>query len=377
VRTVYDVAEAIFARDGTYSHTIGTVQDITDRREIEDNLRRSERRFRRVIDSNMVGVVFWGPDGAVHDANDACLAILGYTRDDLSAGRLNWKRMTPPEHANLDEAANRRLQEQGVTGAYEKELIRKDGSRVPVLIGGASLENEPGQAVSFVLDLTQQRKIEERLRQGQKLQALGQLTGGVAHEFNNLLMIIMGNAEMLTAKLEGNPRLLEMAALIANSAKRAAELTGRLLAVARRQPLRPAAEQQAAPDDGMVPLPQGTERVLLVEDDDLVRAYAESQLRLLGYAVVAVNDGQAAVQALRRDPFDLLFTDVVLPGGLNGRQLADQARELQPQIKILYTSGYTEDAVVHDGRLDPGVHVISKPYRQQDLAFKLRRVLRE
>jgi PAS domain S-box-containing protein len=540
VRTIYDVAKAVFEPDGTYSHTIGTVQDVTDRKEIEENLRRSERRFRRVIDSNMVGVVFWGPDGTVHDANDAYLGIIDCTREELTAGKVNWKRITPPEYASADEAASRRLHQQGVTGAYEKEYIRKDGSRVPVLIGGASLESDPAQGVSFVLDLTQQRKIEEQLRQGQKLQALGQLTGGVAHDFNNLLMIIMGNAEMLTAKLEGDPRLLEMAELISASAKRAAELTARLLAFARRQPLRPAAldvnrlvagmdgmlrrtlgesvrielvqgaglwsamvdstaletailnlavnardampnggcltiatanthidetyarvhnevrpgqyvavsitdngtgmspevakqafepffttknvgkgsglglsmvygfikqsrghvslysepdkgttvrmylpraitgtEQPAARDDGMVPLPQGTERVLLVEDDDLVRSYSESQLRQLGYAVVAVNDGQSALQALKRDTFDLLFTDVVLPGGLNGRQLADQACKLHPQLRVLYTSGYTADAIVHDGRLDPGVNMISKPYRQQDLAFKLRRVLSE
>ena len=540
IRTIYDVAKAVFEPDGTYSHTIGTIQDITERKEIEENLRRSERRFRRVIDSNMVGVSFWKADGTIHDANEAYLGIVGYTREELTAGQLNWRRLTPPEYANADEAASRRVREHGVTGAYEKEYIRKDGSRVPVLVGGALLESDVAQGVSFVLDLTQQRKIEEQLRQGQKLQALGQLTGGIAHDFNNLLMIIMGNAEMLTAKLEDNPRLLEMAELINNSAKRAAELTGRLLAFARRQPLRPAAvdvnrlvagmdgmlrrtlgesvrielvqgaglwpamidstaletailnlainardampnggcltvatanthideayarvrtevrpgqyvaisitdngigmspevakqafepffttkdvgkgsglglsmvygfikqsrghvslyseidkgttvrmylpraiagtEERAAPSDGVVPLPQGTERVLLVEDDDLVRGYSESQLRQLGYAVVAVNDGPAALQALSREPFDLLFTDVVLPGGMNGRQLAEEARKLHPQIKVLYTSGYTADAIVHDGRLDPGVNLISKPYRQQDLAFKLRRVLSE
>jgi CheY-like chemotaxis protein len=138
-----------------------------------------------------------------------------------------------------------------------------------------------------------------------------------------------------------------------------------------------AGAEQPAVHDAMVPLPQGTERVLLVEDDDLVRTYSESQLRLLGYTVVAVHDGRSALQALSRDPFDLLFTDVVLPGGLNGRQLADQARRLHPQLKVLYTSGYTADAIVHDGRLEPGVDLISKPYRQQDLAFKLRRVLSE
>ncbi|MGH6928037.1 MAG: PAS domain-containing protein, partial [Dongiaceae bacterium] len=108
VRTIYDVAKAVFEPDGTYSHTIGTVQDITDRKEIEENLRRSERRFRRVIDSNMVGVVFWGPDGTIHDANDAYLGIIDYTRDELAAGKVNWKQITPPEYASADEAASRR-----------------------------------------------------------------------------------------------------------------------------------------------------------------------------------------------------------------------------------------------------------------------------
>jgi CheY-like chemotaxis protein len=138
-----------------------------------------------------------------------------------------------------------------------------------------------------------------------------------------------------------------------------------------------AAEQPAAAQGAMARLPQGSERILLVEDDELVRGYSESQLRQLGYGVVAVNDGQSALEVLRREPFDLLFTDVVLPGGLNGRQLAEEARKLQPRLKVLYTSGYTADAIVHDGQLDAGVHLISKPYRQQDLALKLRRLFSE
>jgi CheY-like chemotaxis protein len=120
----------------------------------------------------------------------------------------------------------------------------------------------------------------------------------------------------------------------------------------------------------------GHEHVLVVEDDPLVREHAVTLLRGLGYRVSDAADGAAALKVLAGpESVDLLFTDIVMPGGMNGRQLADAARSLRPHLRVLYTSGYTENAIVHHGRLDPGVQLLAKPYRRRQLAQKVRAVL--
>lgn len=123
----------------------------------------------------------------------------------------------------------------------------------------------------------------------------------------------------------------------------------------------------------------GTETILVVEDDELVRSHVEIQLKRLGYRVITATSGSEALELLYRasDTIDLLFTDVMMPGGMNGPQLARAAQQLYPGLKVLYTSGYTENAIVHRGQLDPGVHLLSKPYRWQELARLVRRVLSE
>jgi CheY-like chemotaxis protein len=122
----------------------------------------------------------------------------------------------------------------------------------------------------------------------------------------------------------------------------------------------------------------GTETILLVEDDDMVRRYAYDQLVTLGYRVIEAADGRQGLQIIReRADIDLLFTDVVMPGGMSGRQLADEAKKQRPGLKVLYTSGYTEDTIVHQGRLDPGVLLLAKPYRRAELARFVREALTE
>src|SRR5262249_46287554 len=116
------------------------------------------------------------------------------------------------------------------------------------------------------------------------------------------------------------------------------------------------------------PVTGGDERILVVEDDALVRSQVTAQLQSLGYAIRTVPDGIEALAVLDSGlPFDLLFTDVILPRGMNGRELADEALKRRPSLKVLYTSGYSENAVVHHGRLDPGVLLLTKPYRKEDL----------
>ena len=117
------------------------------------------------------------------------------------------------------------------------------------------------------------------------------------------------------------------------------------------------------------------ETILAVEDDDQVRRLVERMIANLGYRVTAVKDGAAALAAVDEQPFDLLFTDVVLSGFLNGRELADAVRARRPEIGVLYTSGYPEDVIAHRGQLDPGVRLVSKPYRKDELSRQLRAAL--
>ena len=115
----------------------------------------------------------------------------------------------------------------------------------------------------------------------------------------------------------------------------------------------------------------------MVEDDALVRNFVATQLKSLGYQTVAAADGPAALAIVDSgEPFDLLFTDVILPGGMTGRQLAEEVAKRRPGTKVLYTSGYTDNAIVHQGRLDPGVLLLSKPYRKSQLADMIRRALK-
>ena len=120
----------------------------------------------------------------------------------------------------------------------------------------------------------------------------------------------------------------------------------------------------------------GSETILVVEDDPLVRTYVATQLGSLGYTTLtAANANEALAYIDAERDFDLLFTDVIMPGSVNGRQLADEAKRRRPSLRVLYTSGYTENAIVHHGRLDPGVLLLAKPYRKSDLAVMIRKAL--
>ncbi|WP_409526462.1 GAF domain-containing hybrid sensor histidine kinase/response regulator [Nitrincola sp. MINF-07-Sa-05] len=122
----------------------------------------------------------------------------------------------------------------------------------------------------------------------------------------------------------------------------------------------------------------GGEKILLVEDDDLVRSHATNLLKIMGYQVVSASNGVEALSILMQgNTFDLLFTDIVMPGGLDGRQLAVEAQKLYPDLPILFTSGYTDAALLHDGSLKPGFQLLNKPYKKQTLAEKIRLALSE
>jgi CheY-like chemotaxis protein len=120
----------------------------------------------------------------------------------------------------------------------------------------------------------------------------------------------------------------------------------------------------------------GRETILVVEDDPLVRNLVAQRLRELGYRILDAAEAAGALRILESEaPIDLLLTDVVLPGALTGRDLADTARKLRPGLKVLFSSGYTQSSIDHQGKLDPGVEFLPKPFRRAELAAKVRAVL--
>ncbi|HTO66569.1 MAG TPA: PAS domain S-box protein [Bradyrhizobium sp.] len=139
-------------------------QDVAARRQAEAVLREREARIRRLVDANIIGIFIWDLDGRILEANDAFLRMMGYDRDDLIAGRIRWSDLTPPEWRDRDAQAIEVVKTTGAVQPAEKEYLRKDGSRVPVLHGSAIFEEGGDQGVAFVLDLTERRRAEEALR---------------------------------------------------------------------------------------------------------------------------------------------------------------------------------------------------------------------
>lgn len=394
----------------------------------------------------------------------------------------------------------------------------------------------------LLFDITRTKHQEQVLATAQKMEAVGQLTGGVAHDFNNLLTVILGNVDTLVEHVSTEGQLHTLAQLIKLAAERGAELTNRLLAFSRRQTLDPtptdvnkllssmdemlrrtlgehveiafvpadslwralvdAAQLESAvlnlclnardamPDGGWLAISttniyvdeemsaqyddfapgryvmvavsdtgigmdektlahafdpffttkevgkgsglglsmvygfvrqsrghvriysepghgttvrlylpyaqenadnaekvsdvsscasHGSEKILLVEDDEMVRDYVLAQLRSLGYQVVSASNGSDALEKLEQqgDAFDLLFTDLVMPGGMSGLQLADHAKRICPDLPVLLTSGYTDNIAFRHGGAVHGLPLLSKPYRKQDLAAKVRGLLEE
>jgi PAS domain S-box-containing protein len=161
--------DRVAARDenGKIIKWYGTAYDIEDRKVAEEALREREAKIRRLVDANIIGIFFWDFDGGILEANEAFLHMVGYNHDDLVAGRIRWTDLTPPEWRERDV---RLIQEHRITGSlqpFEKEYFRKDGSRVPVLMGVASFEEGRNQGVAFVLDLTERKRAEQALRRSE------------------------------------------------------------------------------------------------------------------------------------------------------------------------------------------------------------------
>jgi PAS domain S-box-containing protein len=203
------------------------------------DLREREAKIRRLVDANVIGIVITDIEGQMIEANDALLQIVGHDREDLVSGRLRWKELTPAEWHDQTARALTELRKNGTFQPYEKEYFRKDGSRVPVLIGGAAYGEARDQAVAFVLDLTERKRAEESLRELQsdlahmnRLSIIGELAASLAHEITQPIGSARNNARAALNFLDRQPpdldEVREALGCVVGNADRAGEIIERV-----------------------------------------------------------------------------------------------------------------------------------------------------
>jgi PAS domain S-box-containing protein len=214
-----------------------------------------EARIRRLVDANIIGITIWAVDGRILEANEAILDVLGYSREDLISDRLGWAELTPAEWAPADQDALAQMSATGSCRPYEKEFFRKDGSRVPILIASALFEWKPDEGVAFIIDMTDRKQAEEKLRASEqrllvaqmelarvtRVTTLGELTASISHEVNQPLAAVVNAAAACKRWLDGaTPNLDEARSAvdwIIKESHRAGEVIRRVRALANKTDL--------------------------------------------------------------------------------------------------------------------------------------------
>jgi PAS domain S-box-containing protein len=226
--------------------------DLKSLARLHGEIEERETKIRRLVDSNIMGVFIWDFDGRILEANDEFLRMVSYDREDLVSGRIRWADLTPPDWRDRNNARIEQQKSSGRFGPFEKEYTRKDGSRVPALIGGATFEEGGNQGVAYVLDLTERKRVEaeahkseQRYREAQlelahanRVATMGQLTASIAHEVNQPLAGVVANAEACLSWLRrGTPDVdaaCRSVEWIIADGNRASEVIGRVRALAKK-----------------------------------------------------------------------------------------------------------------------------------------------
>jgi PAS domain S-box-containing protein len=224
--------------------------------EVRELARGLEAKIRRLVDANVVGIVMWNLEGAITAANEAFLHMVQYAREDIASGRVRWTDLTPAEWRGRDESAVAELQASGIFQPFEKEYFRKGGTRVPVLLGGALFERGGNEGVAFVLDLTEQKRAQERLRASEhslqqaqaelahvnRVTAMGQLTASISHEVMQPIAAGITNARTALRCLGSQPPELDEVrqalGRIVKEGNRAADVIDRIRALIKKAPPR-------------------------------------------------------------------------------------------------------------------------------------------
>ena len=222
--------------------------------EVRELAKGLEAKIRRLVESNIVGIMMFNLDGAITEANAAFLNMVQFNRDDLASGRVRWADMTPAEWRGSDERAIVELRATGTVQPYEKEYLRKDGIRVPVIVGGALFAGSQSEGVAFTLDLTEQKRAQERLEEARRtlytiqaelarvarLTTMGELAASIAHEVNQPLTAVTNNGSAclrLMANRNLDPEVLKRALQeIVADATRASAVITRIRAFIKKAP---------------------------------------------------------------------------------------------------------------------------------------------
>lgn len=215
---------------------LSVFHDITGQRRAEAALRNTEIRYRRLVEGSAVGVIEFTAEGIL-EANDVFLTLVGRSRRELPEGRIFWREVSPPEEDRLVQQKIAELLSAGECKPFEKEFLRLDGARVPVLMSASLIDPAPGwRAVALIIDLRDRRELEETQREKLRLESLGFLAAGMAHNLNNILTGVIGNASLLVehGMVAPGSRGAAIAGEVVRAGERAAVLTAQLLAYAGR-----------------------------------------------------------------------------------------------------------------------------------------------